>query len=82
MGALVASLPRGARDLVPTSLSLERRRRLASAEAAGILERRDAARERVSDGWHKVTLPAIRQFALTGELPEPTPRPARPVIEE
>jgi hypothetical protein len=40
------------------------------------------ARERVSEGWHRVTLPAIRQFALTGELPAPTPRPAAPVIEE
>jgi hypothetical protein len=42
------------------------------------------AQERVSDVWHKETLPAIRTFALTGQLP-PALRPvshAPPAVEE
>ena len=33
------------------------------------------AEERVSAAWHKVTLPAVRHFAVSGELPPALQRP-------
>ena len=40
------------------------------------------ARERVGEDWHRVTLPAIRRFALSGELPDPVSRPPARNAEE